>query len=574
MRRHHNRAQRILIAIAASVCWVVVSPAYARADLGDVNALRSQVAIVMGIGFGGAAKIVVDAVATDGGNAFAVFTSGDVRGYAVMRLRDGTWRLMANGVRLDQTGDWTDRQGLPPGLRCGHTTMRRPSVQEFVERDHFSSSLAVSAIKLLDLPPAPAPTAARPTPLVLPGIEAECTHGASVEATPDGYSVVLKRDPPVTLVTMPEFEARTGVGNATMIDATITTSVQSIASNPSLSGLSLYVWAPYVLDANETYIVTIRVPGEPTTTVQASLENNVLHFALPPIALSKNGIATLSISQAVRAPDIGPAQNTAAIRRAIPKLFADRMGGASVSVNQVFANETRGIALWTGGGNGGIAVMQKRNGLWWLMAYAMHPPHPNEWTEISTKPPVSTYCGSGDNAPPAPADLMKRFGLSPRLANTAAAAYSDTIPANSMPAAYNGSRRPAGNRTVYCDIYSYPGASVDGYSLDLTGSYPGGMPSLLAVNATPESATAIAALVHLTIASKAPLPGLKLHVWCPWVLEPASRYTLTLHLRDGSTKSVTGIVDSENNLQFVLPTLPIGPVDATHGTISVDPPAR
>jgi hypothetical protein len=127
---------------------------------------------------------------------------------------------------------------------------------------------------------------------------------------------------------------------------------------------------------------------------------------------------------------------------------------------------------------------------------------------------------------------------------------------------------------VDCDTYRIPYAAVDGYALSLAGAFTrDAMPSMTARNATPESETRIADLVDLTISSSEPLRDVRLDVWCPWVLNPASRYTLLLQLPNGQKQLVAGSLDNANNLHFVLPPIPIVPLAVTHGTISADPPA-
>lgn len=287
-------------------------------------------------------------------------------------------------------------------------------------------------------------------------------------------------------------------------------------------------------------------------------------------------LVALALAVAATPPtDLGPPQSVAAIRTDVPKLLANRMGGdGSVSVTDVVADATRAVAIWQGGGNVGIAVLQKRNARWWLMAYALHPLKRNEWTDLKTTAPTNLYCGSGENPAPAADVLTKRFAIPPSVAQSAAASYAESTPASPMAIATSPRGTLVRGRWVDCATYPVPYAAVDGYVLDLAGMFTReAMPALTASNATPESETSIARLVHVTISSSEPLPPSTLNVWCPWPLDPTSRYTLTLRLTNGREQRIAGSLDNANNLHFVLPPIPIVPLAVTRGTISVDPPA-
>jgi hypothetical protein len=286
-------------------------------------------------------------------------------------------------------------------------------------------------------------------------------------------------------------------------------------------------------------------------------------------------VATAMPRIAAANDDAGPAGSVLAIRREVPKILANRMGGdGSVSVMRVVTDGTHAVAIWQGGGNVGFVVMRERNGLWWLQAYADHPPHRNEWTGLQSSPPSGAFCGSGANPTPAATDLVDRFAFPLALAQSAAAAYAESGAPSPLIIALKGGGTLIRPRYVDCVTYEFPGAMVDGYALDLHGQYSQeSMPSMTARNATPESENKISDLVDLTISSSVSLENFKLDLWCPWLLNPASRYTLKLRLPDGSEQLVAGSLDNTNNLHFVLPPIPIVPLAVTHGTISVDPPA-
>lgn len=275
------------------------------------------------------------------------------------------------------------------------------------------------------------------------------------------------------------------------------------------------------------------------------------------------------------ANDLGPPESVAAIRREVPKLLANRMGGdGSVSVTGVVTDGVHAVAVWQGGGTAGIVVMRERNGFWWSQGFATHPPHRSEWTPLNASPPTSSYCGSGDNPAPVASDLVDRFAFPVALAKSAAVAYAEPgLPSPKAISVKGGGTLVIG-RYVDCVTYRVPSAQVDGYALNLDGLFSSDrMPSLTVTNATPESAIRIAHLVDLTISSSEPLAASKLNVWCPWPLDPASRYTLKLRLTNGREQLVAGSLDNANNLHFVLPPIPIVPLAVTRGTISVDPPA-
>lgn len=209
-----------------------------------------------------------DDVVVDGNDAVAFWEDDVARGIAVVHRRSDLWWL------------------------ANHDTACQPipTQRELVERWGLSAKLAALAaqhIAVIDASPAPAPMA-----VLQQAASVACRPSGSPNDavdTSDGYvtrfhapgiaiaPLLLLRGRAPTLAEMPP---TSGANSYYFFTLTNTT------GNPiHLAGLTLDVWCPFVLDPSLTYGVSALFSDPILVAIDGTLDDNVMHFALPPFTL-------------------------------------------------------------------------------------------------------------------------------------------------------------------------------------------------------------------------------------------------------------------------------------------------
>jgi hypothetical protein len=303
--------------------------------------------------------------------------------------------------------------------------------------------------------------------------------------------------------------------------------------------------------------------------------------------LAAVGFALALVPSSGRADDYGPRVDLRAIRLAVPVLVVNvtsrlwRVPGLRVDVDDVVVNANDAVATWHVGTNHGLVVLRRRSNLWWITGNAYQDSNAiNSWRLVAPgeKPicmdPYYTLALTTHA-------LQVRLGVPSDLARLvrdhiiAVASTTDLETRHDPSVADN--KIWASCYSVAGDRYIYPDA---GYVATLSERLPenitmharapteGEMPPTRGANSyyffsVRNTGTAVVQFAN----------GLQLGVWCPFVLDPNLRYTLTIAGIDPTVGPVDGSL-RDNELNFNLPAFAAPPGVELMGEIEGNPLIR
>jgi hypothetical protein len=292
------------------------------------------------------------------------------------------------------------------------------------------------------------------------------------------------------------------------------------------------------------------------------------------------GALLFSCIAASPAADAGPAASVAAIRNDVPVLFSTDAFYAhgAFTIDRVVTDGSAGVAFWQTNFDAGVAILRRRSGVWWLVAYSKHPPGENEWTE-PRQGPAGPCVVEPERTPGGPSAqvLIDRYGFAPSLAQSAVEAYAVPPPVP-IPIASTSGTGTLLKPSMHIDCTAVPsvGAEAGGYYVSLSRKQPwdeSAKASITAENTGSPSDATVKGMVHVAIKSPVSLDDAVLDVWCPFVIDPKHDYWLSI-VTPGGYGVLTKATIEGNALRFDLPPMKFPPGTAATGTVSSTPPVK
>jgi hypothetical protein len=293
------------------------------------------------------------------------------------------------------------------------------------------------------------------------------------------------------------------------------------------------------------------------------------------------------------ASDRGPAAALAAIRHDLPILLTAPLEDLKVkpTVDWVVADQRDAVAMWHGGGNRGIVVLQRRLDRWWWRGAAYSTDDmAGSWSpiEVPGNEVPTADCTTHLPRPPSAQELLEDGFIDKPLA----AELADRIPTVPKPETITG-RGCTGFTTLVESVSGgYDATFSDREDYDATwftwvyqapiGSESRRIPGSnvyysFTLSALPdESAHDMTHLVHQVYSGLFPSPppsmtfktGSTIDVWFPYVLTGHGHYLLSIRNVTPEIREVPGALRN-NVLHFVLPAFTLLRGGAAQGQIDV-----
>lgn len=272
----------------------------------DVRAVRAAVPVLIAArarALSVAEQVRVSDVVVVGDEAVALWNAGIQSGIVGLRRRYDSWWVSGQVDRdASETTElywFVDLPGALPTCRDSGGFAAAPDALP-VELNLSPSTISIAATQIAIIAEDGAREAAwrklHPTLIVPYGIQRDCftvRTKPSFEDYSGGYRANLTWTTPASLdiarftgraPTLAEFS-----GQAPGADAFYFFSVAFGGTGARVTGATLDVWFPFVLDPQLRYALGIAGTGITTAPLTGILRDNVLHFALPPITLPPNG---------------------------------------------------------------------------------------------------------------------------------------------------------------------------------------------------------------------------------------------------------------------------------------------
>lgn len=314
----------------------------------------------------------------------------------------------------------------------------------------------------------------------------------------------------------------------------------------------------------------------------------VTAFAFSVFALG----ATMS---AARADVYGPHSDIRAIRAAVPVLvaaFVRSAGGApaDIRVDDIVVDGDEAIADWREAHSSGLIGLARRYGTWWvsgkIVRDANAPTGSVYWYLFPQPGSLFEGCVGSAAFQAAPIELPVTLHVDDAIAMLAAA----HIPAIATDAAAQRLWRSAHPQSLTVpgtvpECYNpYPARSLldfgGGYRAYMTWSAPpsltisrftGRAPTAAEFPPSPGANSVYFFSFEIGATTPATVNNGSLDVWCPFVLDPERRYSLTIDYVTPAVGPVYGTL-FDNTLRFALPAFTIAPNTSAMGEIDFLPP--
>ena len=296
----------------------------------------------------------------------------------------------------------------------------------------------------------------------------------------------------------------------------------------------------------------------------------------------------VALGTVARADDYGPAHDVRAVRAAVPVLMAARVRALGIPVQSIRANDivingNEAVADWSADIQGGIVGFVRRYGLWWVSGQVdRDEPEPTGQTYWYADPPGALpTCQSSAAFEAASDELVRELKLAAAtisLAQTHIAAIAqDDAGESAWRKLHPGSLVLPG---VQRDCFTvgakpvYRDTSGD-YRAELTWSSPKGLdiarftgraPTQAEFPGNPGSDSVYFFSFAIGGNAAVRVTGATLDVWCPFVLDPHLRYSLTLAGADPIIGPLVGALH-DNTLHFDLPPFTATPGNSVMGEI-------
>ena len=293
----------------------------------------------------------------------------------------------------------------------------------------------------------------------------------------------------------------------------------------------------------------------------------------------------LAFGAVARADDYGPKRDVRAVRAALPVLMAARVRALGTAVQSIHAddvviNDKEAVADWSAGIQGGIVGFVRRYGLWWVSGQVdRDEPEPaGEIYWYSDPPGALPTCQSSGAFEAAPDYLVRELKLGTAtlsLAQTHIAAIAQDAaresawrklhPGGLIPYGIQRDCFTVGNKPTYADTSA-------GYRVELTLPSPENLDIAHFTGRAPTLAEFSGAgsvyFFSFNIGGDAAVrvTGAALDVWCPFVLDPHARYTLTLTDANPEIGPLVGAL-RDNTLHFELPPFTATPSSSVMGKL-------
>jgi hypothetical protein len=260
----------------------------------DVAAIRHDLPILMSTEVNNVEPLVIEWVATDGYRALASWRASPFRGFATLAKRNGRWWWTGESAR-DAGGFWTQMTAPPQGLgKCFDSMKTPPSAKQIYDDGYINKAtyavsrgrwktVQLSELKLVD-----------------------CNRNGAESSSGDYF---LRFNPRAGADGIryafgnPASQDRTDLedrgGHYDFDLSARVDNTKKDARAGALLSAKLTLWAPFILDATETYTLDIPNASPPILGLRGTLQNNTLTFALPPFKAPLASILRGTISKAV-----------------------------------------------------------------------------------------------------------------------------------------------------------------------------------------------------------------------------------------------------------------------------------
>jgi hypothetical protein len=284
---------RLLLSTCLVIGILGTAPTHAS-DLGptpSVSAIRHSLPLLLAGSLGSDThKLVVEWVVVDQRDAVAAWRAAGNRGVVVLQLRQGRWWWRAGAAGSSSLpGGWTSMQAPGNVTACGANASGPPTADQLFQQGFVSKKLAA------ELTPRLRTTPSKSAPLVI----CDLAYAYFVRDTSEVYGAVLSHKellpvPPYAVHLagrIPEDWHKPHVRGASVYYVFNLSVEQPVPILFRTDSTSLDVWFPYVLPKAPRFTLTVRNVAPEITGVRGTLEDNTLHFLLPPFTLPANNVA-------------------------------------------------------------------------------------------------------------------------------------------------------------------------------------------------------------------------------------------------------------------------------------------
>jgi hypothetical protein len=309
-------------------------------------------------------------------------------------------------------------------------------------------------------------------------------------------------------------------------------------------------------------------------------------YALASLVLA---LTALSTAQAF-ADDYGPHRDIRAIRGAIPVLLASRVRAhnldpSALHVDDVVVNGDEAVARWDVRGHGGLVGLARTYRVWWLTGEINEALTPNEtgtgdW--ISAFPGSLSTCDATAGA--GTANIVAALHVLQQTADLAAihiqvvrdatARQQQGDPSMILFFACSAPKVPERREITLSKAGNYIATLASAQADDIfITRFTGRAPTAAEFPPSPGANAVYFFSFEIGGTASATVHDGSLDVWCPFVLDPSQRYSLTIDYVTPAVGPIYGTL-FDNRLHFDLPAFTIQPNASAMGEIDFLPPRR
>jgi hypothetical protein len=280
---------------------------------------------------------------------------------------------------------------------------------------------------------------------------------------------------------------------------------------------------------------------------------------------------------AARADDVGPTRGIREVRGALPVMLARRLHATGnttpVRTVDVVVDKDRALASWTAGDASGLVYLEYRLARWWMKAEANTFDDDGDW---SFEPAGSLpLCRDLHASGPTSAELIgPDFAIARDLVDLARSHVTQIARADALASVPHASRAASILTSSACTVSPVTGDDYQATIAEppratwkpLDPTFHGRAPTDGEMNGA--GADAIFFFSRDIDGAKGfSFPAhTKLDIWCPFVLDPEVRYSLTLVGGDPIVGPIDGTM-SDNTMHFDLPAFSAAPGAELRGEI-------